>query len=295
MSAFSSNPVPRGNMAAKQKTGTVLITGASSGIGRATCLYLAQRGYTVIGTSRVASRLDGLLEDARKGGFEVHAVELDINSDSEVERVMAEVISEHGVIDALVNNAGYSLWGPVESLSIDELRAQFETNLFAAVRMSKAVLPGMLEQRRGKIVNVSSVLGRLATPFNGAYASSKFALEGLSESMRTELWPFGVHVSLVEPGLFETDFQANQVKAERSQDPALAYNAYIERYNSKHGQYEKFSSDPIKVSKVIHKIIRSKRSGFRYPVSIEARAGILGARFLPERLFRWLVSRATMR
>ncbi len=155
MSAFSSNPVPRGNMAAKQKTGTVLITGASSGIGRATCLYLAQRGYTVIGTSRVASRLDGLLEDARKGGFEVHAVELDINSDSEVERVMAEVISEHGVIDALVNNAGYSLWGPVESLSIDELRAQFETNLFAAVRMSKAVLPGMLEQRRGKIVNVS--------------------------------------------------------------------------------------------------------------------------------------------
>ncbi len=282
-------------MAANHKTGTVLITGASSGIGRATCLYLAQRGYTVIGTSRVASRLDGLREDARNSEVVVHGVEVDINSDSEVERAMPEVISEHGIIDALVNNAGYGLWGPVESLSIDELRAQFETNVFAAVRMTKAVLPGMLAQRRGKIVNVSSVLGRLATPFNGAYASSKFALEGLSESMRTELWPFGVHVSVVEPGLFETDFQANQVKAERSQDPALAYSAYVQRYNSTHRRYEKLSSDPVKVSKVIHKIIRSRRPGFRYPVSIEARAGILGARFLPERLFRWLVSRATMR
>jgi|TARA_B100001971_G_scaffold165014_1_gene155562 short-subunit dehydrogenase len=282
-------------MAANHKTGTVLITGASSGIGRATCLYLAQRGYTVIGTSRVASRLDGLREDARNSEVVVHGVEVDINSDSEVERAMPEVISEHGIIDALVNNAGYGLWGPVESLSIDELRAQFETNVFAAVRMTKAVLPGMLAQRRGKIVNVSSVLGRLATPFNGAYASSKFALEGLSESMRTELWPFGVHVSVVEPGLFETDFQANQVKAERSQDPALAYSAYVQRYNSTHRRYEKLSSDPVKVSKVIHKIIRSRRPGFRYPVSIEARAGILGARFLPERLFRWLLSRATMR
>ncbi|HJO81308.1 MAG: SDR family oxidoreductase [SAR202 cluster bacterium] len=282
-------------MAANHKTGTVLITGASSGIGRATCLYLAQRGYTVIGTSRVASRLDGLREDARNSEVVVHGVEVDINSDSEVERAMPEVISEHGIIDALVNNAGYGLWGPVESLSIDELRAQFETNVFAAVRMTKAVLPGMLAQRRGKIVNVSSVLGRLATPFNGAYASSKFALEGLSESMRTELWPFGVHVSVVEPGLFETDFQANQVKAERSQDPALAYSAYVQRYNSRHRRYEKLSSDPVKVSKVIHKIIRSRRPGFRYPVSIEARAGILGARFLPERLFRWLLSRATMR
>ena len=282
-------------MAANHKTGTVLITGASSGIGRATCLYLAQRGYTVIGTSRVASRLDGLREEARNSEVVVHGVEVDINSDSEVERAMPEVISEHGIIDALVNNAGYGLWGPVESLSIDELRAQFETNVFAAVRMTKAVLPGMLAQRRGKIVNVSSVLGRLATPFNGAYASSKFALEGLSESMRTELWPFGVHVSVVEPGLFETDFQANQVKAERSQDPALAYSAYVQRYNSTHRRYEKLSSDPVKVSKVIHKIIRSRRPGFRYPVSIEARAGILGARFLPERLFRWLLSRATMR
>lgn len=239
--------------------------------------------------------MDGLREDARNSEVVVHGVEVDINSDSEVERAMPEVISEHGIIDALVNNAGYGLWGPVESLSIDELRAQFETNVFAAVRMTKAVLPGMLAQRRGKIVNVSSVLGRLATPFNGAYASSKFALEGLSESMRTELWPFGVHVSVVEPGLFETDFQANQVKAERSQDPALAYSAYVQRYNSRHRRYEKLSSDPVKVSKVIHKIIRSRRPGFRYPVSIEARAGILGARFLPERLFRWLLSRATMR
>ena len=102
-------------------------------------------------------------------------------------------MAEHGPIDVLVNNAGYGLWAPVETYSVEELRDQFETNLFAPVRLIKAVLPGMMEQRRGAIVNVSSYLGRLATPFHSAYASSKFALEGLSESLRTELRPFGIN------------------------------------------------------------------------------------------------------
>ena len=157
------------------------------------------------------------------------------------------------------------------------------------------VLPGMLAQRAGKIINVSSILGRMATPFNGAYASSKFALEGLSESMRAELWPLGVHVAIVEPGAFDTDFQRNQVRASASEDPGLPYGPYIQRYNSRHQRFNRLSSDPVSVSKVIHKILRSRRPAFRHPVGIDARLGMLGARFLPERLFQTMVSRATLR
>ena len=193
--------MPKSNSTPTQDT--VLITGASSGIGRAAALYLAERGYPVVGTSRSLPRLSGLLDDARRNGLPVYGAELDVNNDAAVERAMPELDERHGPIGALVNNAGYGLWGPVGNLSSDELRAQFETNVFAAQRLIRAVLPAMLERRSGTIVNVSSVLGRLGTPFNGAYVASKFALEGLSESLRTELWPFGVRVAVVEPGLVQ--------------------------------------------------------------------------------------------
>ena len=274
---------------------TALITGASSGIGKVTALYLAQKGWSVIGTSRSMSRLEELRKEASEADLPVTGVELDINSDEDVDQIMPRLLDEHGTIDVLVNNAGYGLWGPVESLAIAEVKAQFETNFFAALRLIKAVLPGMVRQRRGTIINVSSVEGRLATPFNGAYAASKFALEGLSESLRVELWPLGVRVALVEPGLFSTNFQKNQVVAERADSEDLAYSSYMEKYRSRHALFERFSTDPIKVAKVIHKIVRSRRPAFRYPVGLEARLGMLGARLLPERLFQAMLSRATMR
>jgi short-subunit dehydrogenase len=282
-------------MVVNRQMQTVLITGASSGIGKVTCLYLAEKGYNVIGTSRSSSRLGDLYSEADQRGVTVHGLELDINSDSEVQRVMPEVFNQYGDIHALVNNAGYGLWGPIESLSMDEMRTQFETNVFGVLRMTQAVLPGMIERRAGKIINISSVLGRLATPFNGAYASSKFALEGMSESLSTEVSPFGVHVALVEPGLFETEFQRNQVHSQRANDPDLAYAPYIQRYNARHRTFDKMSLNPIKVSKVIHKIIRSRRPSLRHPVGLDARAGIMGTRILPGRLFRWMLGRATMR
>jgi short-subunit dehydrogenase len=153
----------------------------------------------------------------------------------------------------------------------------------------------MIERGAGKIINISSILGRLATPFNGVYAASKFALEGLSESMRTEVSPLGVHVALVEPGLFETEFQRNQVRAARADDPKLAYAPYVQRYNARHQTYDRLASDPVKVSKVIHKIIRSRRPALRHPVGLEAHAGIIGSRLIPGRLFQWMLGRATMR
>ena len=274
---------------------TVLVTGASSGIGRVTCLHLVERGYTVIGTSRSLERLAGLFDDAEERGLRVWGVEMDVNSDESVESVVPGLIGQFGSIHALVNNAGFGVWGPVESLSIEELKIQFEANFFGAARMIQAVLPGMLSRGSGRIVNISSVLGRIGTPFNGAYVSSKYALEGLSESLRTEVAPFGVKVCLIEPGLFATDFQKNQVNAARSGDPSLAYAPYVRRYRQRHGQYDRLASDPIKVARVIERAISARHPSFRYPVSAEAWAVAVGTRVLPERLLHALLSRATMR
>lgn len=279
---------------ARSKNQTVLVTGASSGIGYATALYLAEKGYLVIGSSRSIERLSGLKDEARKSGVELTAIELDINSDEGVDAVLPSLIEERGPIDALVNNAGFNMWGPVESLSTAELKAQFETNFFAQIRLIRAVLPGMVKQGHGTVVNVSSVLGRIGTPFNGAYASSKFALEGLSESLQVELRPLGVRVALVEPGLYRTDLMKNQVIAERADAADLPYRGYVEKYRSRHRRFDWFMGDPIAVAKVIHKVILSRRPRFRYQVGVEAWLGVAAARLMPERLYRALLARATM-
>lgn len=274
--------------------GPILITGASSGIGLATALYLARRGLRVIGTSRSAQRLEPLRRQAEAEGLSIRAVELDINTDEGVEAVMPRLLEEEGPIWALVNNAGYSLWGPVSALASQELRAQFETNVFAVVRMTRAVLPGMFQAGTGYVINISSVAGRLATPFNGAYAATKFALEGLSEALHLELAPFGVHVSLVEPGIFRSDFLRNQVTAAEALAPGSPYDKYIERYRRKHSAFERMAKDPVKVARTVHKILRSPRPKLRYPVGLDARLGILGRRLLPERLFLALMRKATL-
>ena len=279
----------------RDQRGTVLITGASSGIGKVAALYLAEKGYPVIGTSRSMARLADLQAEASKGDLPVTPVELDINSDEHVDRVLPRLIEEHGAIDVLVNNAGYGLWGPVEHLSVGEVKDQFETNFFAAVRLTKAVLPGMVRRGSGTIVNVSSIAGRVGTPFNAAYVASKFALEGLSESMRFELWPLGVRVALVEPGLFRTDFTRNQVVGEEVDSEEGAYAPYIRRYRARHARFRSRAADPVRVARVIHRIIRSRRPAFRYPVGLESRLGSLGARLIPERVFQAMLSRATMR
>ncbi|MCH8062535.1 MAG: SDR family oxidoreductase [Chloroflexi bacterium] len=274
---------------------TALITGASSGIGKATALYLAGLGYRVIGTSRSIGRLDALMSECEGNGRKFIPLELDVNSNDAVSRVLPDVVREHGPIDALVNNAGYGLWGPVETLTIDELKQQFETNFFAAVRMIQALVPDMVERRAGIVINISSVLGRLGTPFNGAYVASKFALEGISESLRTELSPFGVRVALVEPGLFRTEFQSNMVRGANAESPDISYAPYIEKYNRRHDRFQRFGGDPIKVARLIHKIIESDNPPFRNPIGMDARMGILGTRLLPENIYWPLMTKATLR
>ena len=273
---------------------TVLVTGASSGIGQATALYLAGEGFRVIGTSRSRSRLEPLQCQASSRGLEMAVVELDVNDNVQVGEVIPRLKAEHGPIDVLVNNAGYGLWGPVETYSVEEFRAQFETNLFATVGLIKAVLPDMMAQRRGTIINVSSFLGRLATPFHSAYVSSKFALEGLSESLRTEMRPFGIRVAVVEPGVVRTGFRNNQAVPQGVSDRESVYSPYIDVYLRRYARMERRGTDPVKVARVIHKVIRSRNPGLRHPVGLDAHMGILAARLLPERLLHALVGRATM-
>jgi short-subunit dehydrogenase len=240
-------------------------------------------------------RLAHLREQASERRLPITTLEMDINSDDGVANVMPGLIAQHGGIDVLVNNAGYSLWGPSQSLAMRELKDVFETNFFAAFRLIKAVLPGMTQRRSGAIVNITSVEGRIATPFNGGYAATKFALEGLSEALRFELWPLGVRVSVVEPGLIGTNILSNQVIAARAESEDLPYRPYIERYRARRRGYDRLTKDPIKVARVVHKIVRSRRPRFRYTVGAEAIFGILGARFLPERVFQTLLARALLR
>ena len=274
------------------KPENVLITGASGGIGRACALYMSKRGYFVIGTSRSLTRMSTVEEEAERQGNALTAVELDINDESSIENAIPGLIQKYGTIDVLINNAGYGLWGSGQSLSNCEMRSQMDTNFFAPFRLMKAVLPGMLDQGNGTIINVSSILGRIGTPFNGAYAASKFALEGLSESMRVELWPFGVRVVLMEPGYIKTDFHENQVIASLSESPDLPYAGY-KASNNRSG-YEMLATDPIKVARKAHAIVRSKHPRFRYTINKEATIGVLCARLMPERLFQAILSRATM-
>ena len=192
---------------------TAVVTGSSSGIGLAASLALARAGYAVYATVRDASRAGSLAEAASAEGLDVRIVQMDVDDGPSVEAAVLRVRSEAGRIDVLVNNAGYGTVGAVEDVPMAEFRAQFETNLFGALRVIKAAAPAMRETAaeggRGPgptIVNVSSVAGRIGFPATSAYISSKFALEGLSESLAYELALFGVRVVIVEPGVIKTNF-----------------------------------------------------------------------------------------
>lgn len=184
----------------------VLVTGATTGIGRATALGLAARGHRVFATGRNVAALDALLADAK--GLPLEVLPLDVTDRASIDAAVREVDARtqgHGV-DVLINNAGYGQMGPVLGVPSDAVRAQYATNVFGLVDVTRAFSAAMIRRRSGRIVNVSSVGGRVTTPFMGVYTSTKFALESLSDAMRVELAPFGVLVSVVEPGYIRTEF-----------------------------------------------------------------------------------------
>jgi NAD(P)-dependent dehydrogenase (short-subunit alcohol dehydrogenase family) len=190
---------------AKQKS--VLITGATDGLGRALALLLAQRGYRVFAAGRSPEKLAQLENLAREKQFPLASIALDVCSDESVERALNHVLGKVGDLDVLVNNAGVNYTAAVEDLSMQDWRAQFETNFFGVLRVTRAVLPHMRERRSGRILMLSSLSGLVTPPTQGAYSSSKHALEGLSNALRMELYPFGIDVVLIEPGYIITGIQ----------------------------------------------------------------------------------------
>src|SRR5215217_3074141 len=206
-------------MNAQRRSEAVLITGCSTGIGRATAEHLATRGHTVYATAR---RLDSI------SGLESHGcrlLELDVTDDASMTAAVRAVEADAGAIGVLVNNAGYSQSGAVESIPMDAVRKQFETNVFGLVRMCQLVLPGMRAQRWGRIINISSMGGRLVFPGGGYYHATKFAVEALSDALRFEVKGFGIGVTLIEPGLIRTEFGTAAVG---SLTPAATEGPYAE-------------------------------------------------------------------
>lgn len=256
----------------------ILVTGASSGIGRATAALLAASGDRVFGTSRapVAPTLDGFA-----------LLPLDVTDDESVARCVATVIARAGRLDVLVNNAGTTLPGAVEEIDIDAARALFETNFFGAARMTRAALP-YLRASRGRVVNVSSGLGLVGVPFDAYYSASKHALEGLTESLRQEVGPLGVRVSLVEPGFFKSE-----IATTRRRPPALAvYQPQRDHALDLFDRSVRNGADPRPVARAIQRLLASRRPPLRVVVGGDARSMTLGKRFAPYPLFvqgfRWV-------
>jgi NAD(P)-dependent dehydrogenase (short-subunit alcohol dehydrogenase family) len=183
-----------------------VVTGSSSGIGFETSLLLARNGIYTYATMRNQSKSEEILANAKKDNLPLKTLHLDVTNEKSILEAIKKIIAEKGRIDILDNNAGYSLLGPLEQLQINEIKEEFETNFFGIIKLIQIVLPIMRKQRYGRIINISSLAGRIGFPFSSAYVSSKFALEGLTESLGYEIQNFGIHVILIEPGVIRTNF-----------------------------------------------------------------------------------------
>jgi NAD(P)-dependent dehydrogenase (short-subunit alcohol dehydrogenase family) len=264
---------------------TAIVTGSSSGIGFEASLLLAKNGFSTYATVRDLDKAKAIKEISDKDELPIQVVELDVDSDKSVEDAIDRINDESKRIDVLVNNAGYALVGALEDLSMDEIRAQFETNLFGAIRIMKAVLPIMRKQQGGTIVNVSSMGGRIALPLCPAYHGTKFALEGISESMRFETDSFGIKVILVEPGTIRTNFLSNAKVAQKTAEPSSPYAPKLQIMQKVWGPIYDKGTPPEEVAKVILKAVTSDNPSVRYMVGddaiqmIQARKGMSDLEF----------------
>jgi NAD(P)-dependent dehydrogenase (short-subunit alcohol dehydrogenase family) len=270
-------------MAAMPTSRAVLVTGCSSGIGEATAARLAAGGWTVYATARRPETLDGL---AAKG---CRTLRLDVTDEDSMAAAVAEVERREGAVWALVNNAGYSQSGAVETVAMDDVRRQFETNVFGLVRMCQLVLPGMRAQRSGRIVNVSSMGGRLTFPGGGLYHATKHAVEAISDALRFELRGFGIHVVVVQPGLIRTRFGETAVggiaPAAQAAGPYAAFNRAVAEATAnayERGPLGRLGGPPEAVARRIEAVLRADRPRARYPVTASARVMLLGRKVAPD-------------
>lgn len=257
------------DMTGKKKV--ALVTGSSSGMGFTTAVMLARAGIHTYASMRNLKKSKTITDLANKENLPLQVIQLDVNDDKSVKDAIAKIVTEKERIDVLVNNAGYGLFGSIEDVSIEEMKAQFETNFFGVMRVTQLVLPIMRKQKSGTIVNVSSVGGRISLPVLSAYNSTKFALEGLSESMSYELEPFGIKVVIIEPGVIRTNIMDSSIFAKKAQDPKSPYFSLIQKVESNFkSMMENKSSPPEEVAKVILGALTSKNPQLRYTVGDDA-------------------------
>ncbi len=272
----------------------VLITGCSSGFGLLTAARLASQGHTVVATMRNLDKQGPLLEECQRRNVTVHVLPCDVTDRLSVHNCFKEVGARYGYLDVLVNNAGHGIAGFFEDLTDEEIRAQMETNFFGVLNVTRAAIPFMRPRKRGTIINISSVSGFSASPCFSAYCSSKWALEGFSESLRYELKPFGIDVFLIEPGTYKTKiFYENGRYAKHFHDedsPYYEMSAYMEKKVK--AFVDDCYKDPEDIAVLVEKLIRSRQPSFRNRPDIETQTLFFLRKCLPFRFYSFLINKA---
>lgn len=266
----------------------VLVTGTSSGIGRESVHHLAKRGCTVVATARDPQSIADL------HGPNVDAVRLDVTDPESVADAVAHTLDAHGQIDAVVNNAGYGAFLPVEETPVETFQAMLDVNLLGVHRVTQAVLPHMRERRSGRIVNVSSIAGHIGFPMIGAYCSTKFALRGLSQALAAEVRPFGIHVSLIEPGSIRTSFGA---RAETEQQSVSAGAEHEGPYAALHHRFDRLvegkgRAHPRVIARRVTHACTARWPRFHYLAPWDAKAGNALKHLVPDAVLNAALGRA---
>lgn len=270
----------------------VLITGCSSGFGWLTAQLLAERGHMVYAGVRDLEA-DLVKELKQLGGAQIELVVLDVTKQKEVDAAVQTVLRKSGRLDVLINNAGFGFLGPVEDFTVEEAKEQFEVNVFGVLRMIKAVMPQLRQQRSGTIINLSSVLGKVPFPLYGVYSATKHAVEALTEALYFEAKPFGVQVALVEPGTFMTSFTKNKKVTAQTADsvyaPLLeAFRSTIQRgkEHAKHGALAPLF-DPLRVARLLVRLVESERPPLRSSIGVDTFSYFLVRKFFPLEVWFW--------
>ena len=268
---------------------SVLVTGASSGIGEACALHLAHKGFRVYAAARrveLLRNLEGL------AGGRITSVALDVTDQASIKNALTRINDDGASLFGLVNNAGMIVMGPVETTPVDEWKRQYETNVFGLVQMIQAVLPGMRAAGKGRIVNIGSVAGRVASPFQGAYASSKHAVEGVSDSLRREVAPFGIQVSLVRPGFINTAFgEHGKTSLEPHTHADEPYAEHAKTFMEWRAKGHPNAPGPMIVAEAVHDALTANKPRAYYAAPPKTYAALAMRKFLPARLTDHIMAR----
>ena len=274
---------------------SILITGGTDGLGRAAALLLAEKGFRVFAAGRSASKRAEIDRIAREKNLPLESIEMDVCSDGSVQNAVEKIFQKAGGIDVLINNAGVGYMSVVEELKLEDLQKQYDTNIFGVIRVTQAILPHMRQRRTGRILMMSSVAGLVTPPTYGAYSSSKFALEALSNALRLELYPFGIEVVLIEPGYIVTNFQQTAKELGRSYAEGAKLSPYAQIYTAAwkaaNENREKSKTTPEDCARVMLQAIEASHPKARYPVTPLAKWAALGKRILPDTLLDSLLRR----